>query len=214
MQLRQATRILLASAVAATATAHATVVNFNDQAQWGNTANFVSDGYRFVTTSAVSNILTAVQVCGPACPVSGSMELLLPYGPSSVTMSAANGHVFNLDSFLGAASFDFNDNGFTSDLPTTLTVTGRLAAGGAVTQSFALATIGSGPLPFTLDTLNSSFNGLSAVSFSSTGSADALFNGFTLDDIKVSAVSESSSLAMMLGGLGALGAMVRRRRAV
>ena len=140
--------------IGASAGAQATTVNFNDQPVNYFNINFVSDGYRFVTSGPFGYAVTSdQQACSPECPLSGSVELLLPFGPSSVTMTAANGAAFSLGSFLGAGTFDQNSN----EDPTSITVVGQLASGGTVSESFNIVASGSGPLPFTLETANASF---------------------------------------------------------
>lgn len=203
----------LAAAIGGSAAAHATVVNFNDQGNnYGNT-NFVSDGFRFSTSSPFGSVFTtSSQVCSPACPVSGSVELLIPYGPSTVTLTAANGSPFDLTNFLAAGTFNLSSWGPNYD-PTTITITGHLVTGGTVTESFGIASSGNGALPFTLESANASFTNLSSVTFTSSGSDFPIYNGFALDDVNVTAVPENSSTALMLAGLGLVGLVARRRKA-
>lgn len=200
--------------IAASTGAHATTVNFEDQPSSGYNTNFVSDGFRFVASGSYGlAFTTSSNVCSPSCPVSGSMELLLPYGPSSVVMTSATGAAFSLDSFLAAGTFN---QGAQVDA-TTITVTGVLASGGTVSESFGIATSGTGSLPFTLETANASFADVTSLTFTSSGASNTAFDGFALDDITVgapltSAVPESSSVALMLAGLGMLGIAARRRQ--
>jgi hypothetical protein len=203
----------LAAAIGAGTAAHATVVDFNDQPYSYQNTNFVSNGFRFVSSGPFGYAFTtASQVCSPECPVSGSTELLMPYGPSSVTLTAANSSPFDLASFMAAGTFDLSSWG-PNYTPTTINVVGHLVTGGTVTESFQIASTGSGPLPFTLETANASFTNLSSVTFSSSGSAYDIYNGFALDDVNVTAVPENSSTALMLAGLGLVGLVARRRKA-
>jgi len=198
----------------ASAGAHATTVNFEDQSLNFFNTRFDSDGFNFANSGLYGYaVTTSSNVCSPACPVSGSMELLMPYGSSVVVMTSATGGAFSLGSFKAAGTFDQNN----SNDPTTITVAGLLASGGTVSESFSIVSTGSGSLPFTLETANASFADVTSLTFTSSGAQNATYNGFTLDDITVgapltSAVPESSSIAMLLAGLGVLGVAVRRRQ--
>ncbi len=204
----------LAAVIGLTTCAHAAVVDFNDQPDV-KTTDFVSDGFHFVIDNPFGiAYTTARQICSPECPVSGSVELIDAYGPSTVTMTSASGATFSLNSFLAAGSFNFGTDG-----PKTVTVTGQLASGGTVSTYFRISDIGSGdgsgPLPFILETLNSSFAGLTSATFSSSGALYQTFDGLTLDDIAVNVpkapVPESSSTALMLAGLALVGLLARPR---
>ena len=67
-------------------------------------------------------------------------------------------------------------------------------------------------MPFARYTFNSSFTNLASVTFTSSGSKDARSDGFSIDNINVSAVPEPESYVMLMGGIGLLGVMTRRRR--
>lgn len=204
----------LAAAIGGSAAAHATVVDFNDQPIKYDNLDFVSGGFRFQTSDAYNYAFTTnQQVCGPACPMSGSIELLMPLGPVTTTMTAANGSPFDLTSFLAAGTFNQTFQA-PNDNPTTITIVGHLVTGGTVTESFQIVSSGAaGPLPFTLESANASFTNLSAVTFTSSGAEASVYNGFALDDVNVSAVPENSSTALMLAGLGLVGLVARRRKA-
>ena len=180
--------------------------------------SFVSAGFNFVANGSSAAAFLG-QYCGPACPDNGTTMLISPYGDvgqgqSTVTMSKAGGGSFSLLSFDGAGSFNFNVVAWNdpSLIPLSIDVTGSLVGGGTVRQSFAIdnSQNQSGTLNFS----NYSFSGfknITSVTFSASGSSSAVFNGFTLDNISVSAVPEPESFALMLAGLGILGLAVRRR---
>ncbi|WP_338849451.1 PEP-CTERM sorting domain-containing protein [Massilia sp. W12] len=211
-------KIALASLLSGFAAfAQAETVNFEDVTRF-STGNFTSGSFSFFMSGTASVIYNA-QYCGPSCPVNGSNIALMPYGNLSnqlgyLRMSKADGSTFSLNSFDGAASFNFNESGTKHYIPLQIDAVGITANGAQVTQSFAIdRDTPSGPLAFTNFTFNSAFSNLSSVTFSASGSSHPFYNGLAIDNINTAAaVPEAETYAMMLAGLAALGLFSKRKK--
>ena len=207
---------LLACAAVVSTQAHATTVDFEDVPAYSQ-GGFSSNGFDFVLVGDGSAVTPTGSYCGPQCPDNGTQYVVAPYGvdAASLTMTKAGGGLFALSSFDGAGAFNFGDG--STFIPNQIDVTGVLAGGGTVYQSFLIdkSTGSSGGLDFTSYAFSSSFNNLVSVRFSSSGSAIPEFNGFSVDNINataVTAVPEAETYAMLLAGLGMMGFVARRRR--
>lgn len=211
-----AKRTLLTCLLAgASLSAQATVLGFDDVPN-GTKGSFVSDGFAF-TLSGLASGMYSGQICGPSCPVNGTVLALAPYGDflgesAALTMAKRGGGTFSLVSFDGSGSFNFNDMNTPANFPRQIDVIGQVLGGATVTQSFLIdSSTLSGPLPLVSYHFNSSFSNLTSVTFRSSGSSLAMFNGFSVDNIEISPVPEPGSYAMLLAGLGLIGWSKRRR---
>ena len=179
---------------------------------------FSSNGFDFILVGEGAIVTPTGSFCGPQCPDNGTLYAVAPYGidSASLTMTKAGGGLFGLSGFDGAGAFNFGDG--SSSIPNQIDVTGVLAGGGTVYQSFLIdkSTGGNGSLNFTSYAFSSGFNNLVSVRFSSSGSDFPQFNGFSVDNINataVTAVPEAETYAMLLAGLGMMGLIARRRKA-
>ena len=204
--------------LAVQAQAHATIVDFEDVPAYIE-EDFSSNGFDFVLVGEGATVTPTGSFCGPQCPDNGTKYVVAPGGVDStlltMTMTKTGGGLFGLTSFDGAGSFNFGDG--STFIPNQIDVTGMLAGGGTVYQSFQIdkSTGSSGGLDFTSYAFSSSFNNLVSVRFSSSGSAIPEYNGFSVDNINataVTAVPEVETYAMLLAGLGMMGFVARRRR--
>jgi hypothetical protein len=179
-----------------------------------NNGTFSSGGFNFSVATNVAYV-TGVQYCSPLCPVNGSQFFLAPYA-ATLTMSQTGGGTFGLTGFDGAGAFNFNVPGWGSQfIPTQINVIGQLSGGGSVSQSFLIdkTTNPAGTLNFTSYLFNSAFTNLTSVAFSSSGSTNPTFNGFSVDNIITggNAVPAPATSALLLTGLGLIG-FTRRRK--
>lgn len=177
-----------------------------------SSGTLISGDFTFRFYSNVGTYVTNTQICDPSCPVNGTNVALLPHGPTSLMMTKDDGGSFSLLSLDGAGAHNFNHQGLSSYIPDQIDVVGYVADGTQVAQSFLIdKSVQFGPLAFTSYALNASFTNLKAVSFSSSGSKDDLYNGFTIDNISFAAVPEPASIALL--GIGLLGFAASRRKA-
>lgn len=186
-----------------------------NQYYFENAGDFVSDGFVFHTVgreSKVNNESTGSH-CGPPCATNGTNAFQGTLGPISLTMTKTGGDVFHLQSFDGAGTFAAYFG------PQQINVVGTVFGGGTVSQTFAVdQTINSGgTLNFTKNVVDRvTFSNLTSVTFSSSGALYPIYNGFTLDNISfaaTAAIPEPETYAMLLAGLGVMGAVARRRKA-
>ena len=196
--------------------AQAATVDFEDVPAY-TSANFSSNGFDFKLVGDYALVTPTGFLCGPQCPDNGSQYVVAPLGPesTSLTMSKTGGGLFDLSSFDGAGTFNFGEG--STFIPNQIDVTGVLAGGGTVYQAFQIdkSTGSNGSLNFTSYAFSSSFTNLVSVRFSSSGSDQPDYNGFSVDNINataVTAVPEAQTYAMLLAGLGMMGFVARRRR--
>ena len=208
---------LLACAAVVSTQAHAAIVDFEDVPAYSQ-GGFSSNGFDFTLAGNGSAITPTGSYCGPQCPDNGTNYVVAPYNmdAASLTMTRAGGGLFALSSFDGAGAFNFGDG--STFIPNQIDVTGVLAGGGTVYQSFLIdkSTGANGSLNFTSYAFSSGFNNLVSVRFSSSGSDIPDYNGFSVDNINataVTAVPEAETYAMLLAGLGMMGVVARRRKA-
>jgi hypothetical protein len=208
---------LLACAAVVSTQAHATIVDFEDVPAYSQ-GGFSSNGFDFTLAGNGAAITPTGSYCGPQCPDNGTNYVVAPYNmdAASLTMTRAGGGLFALSSFDGGGAFNFGDG--STFIPNQIDVTGVLAGGGTVYQSFLIdkSTGANGSLNFTSYAFSSGFNNLVSVRFSSSGSDNPDYNGFSVDNINataVTAVPEAETYAMLLAGLGMMGVVARRRKA-
>ncbi|TWT42599.1 PEP-CTERM motif protein [Thalassoglobus neptunius] len=179
------------------------------------TAGFQDNGFNFTSTSTngIFGAATASPLfMNPIGPDNGSNRYLISHSDDTViSMTQANGNPFSLLSFMGGEAHIGVLSLWASDIQ----VTGFLAGGGTVTETFALDGIhdGAGGLPdFQQFNLSGSFSNLTEVQFRGLGGNTSLF--YTLDNISVDTsvapVPEPSSMALL--GIGSIGLFLRRRR--
>jgi hypothetical protein len=194
--------------IAASLHARAETITFEDMSRpavW-----VVSAGGFFFYGDLINGAET---MCHPACPDNGtSYLLLLSMYSTTIEMRKADGGTFNLLGFDGAGSLNMNVYGLPQSIPSWIVVTGALADGSVVYQSFDVdkSTGSNGALNFTTNILDSKFSNLVSVSFQAIGYDH--IDGFSLDNISVSAVPEPGTYAMPLGGLAIIAFAVRCRR--
>lgn len=201
---------LLTAAFAATA--HATVIDFQDVASGAcnfSGASVQSQGYNFTGNPADGNLF----VCNAGVIQNNTTPALINANSRSIlTMAEATGAVFSLESFFaGGRTADFNPAGavLSYSVATGIDIVGTLFGGGTVLASVVLDSIAS--YDFTQFTLPSTFTNLVSVTFTAQGRGDT--PEFLIDDIAVNTdrvVPEPGTLALIAGGL--LGAGVARRR--
>lgn len=163
----------------------------------------VTNGYRKI--SAGSGDITGWTIGGNSVDIingaynaisGNSIDMLGSPGPGTLsqTLSTANGQNYVL-------SFDLSFNPNASNATKAIGVS---FAGGAVTNF-------TGTVPFSHYTLGFTATSAStSLTFSSTSGAD--YSGAVLDNVSVTAVPEPETYAMLLAGMGIMGAVVRRRQ--
>jgi hypothetical protein len=206
--------------------ASATTVNFEDMNAYPsdnafgvefNTDSFSSGGFYFTaTTQVVASIANdGTAICAPSCPYNGTNYFLSAYN-SSLTMTRFDGRAFSLIAFDGAGGHNMNSTS-SSAIPDQIDVAGILNNGETVSQSFAIdksELFFNAPLNFSRYFLNSSFNDLISVTFTSSGigSGYEIYKGFSLDNLTVALVPEPESLVLMLAGIGLIGFAPKMKR--
>jgi hypothetical protein len=148
------------------------------------------------------------------------MESVDSNSPISFTLTSQASTPFNLLS-IDIGSLDANDPQFHNTISTVWTFLGNLSGGGTVSE-----TIDTNPDQILTYALSSAFQGLTSVDITAKlpvmGIATSNDTGLTADfdnivatqsDVR-GAVPEPSTWALMIGGFGLAGAVLRRRRAL
>jgi hypothetical protein len=162
--------------------AQATIVSFDDAPDF--TFNPTSGGYNFTALGGF-----AITWSGNPYSDNGTQSLIYAFG--SMEMTKVGGGAF------GVSQLDSGLTWFTSETSLSVTVTGALAGGGTVSDSY---TIGDGFQTYSFSNLNN------VTSLTFTASPD----GYVAID-NIHAVPEASTWVMMLAGFGALGFAGYRR---
>lgn len=197
-------KTLLAAALAAAslgfaAQASAAVLDFESLAhdgEWTADAGYahVEDGFLLSNLSSFSFTTWGTQ----SAFYTGSTALMNDNDAGVTQLTQVGGGLFSLSSVTLATAFPYmtEDN-------VSITFLGTLGNGSTVSQTFSVADGAAQVFSF-----DSSFTNLASVSWAN----EAMYAQF--DNINVAAVPEPESYAMLLAGLGMIGAAMRRRKAV
>jgi hypothetical protein len=194
-----------AAALALGGTAHAETIDFSNIGSMGYLnvlgtlvvpGTYVEDGY---TLAASGHILSALASPTPSNFLAwAGSEAMTATPASTITLARADSAAFNLNSIDLVRLKSFAGGG------NTVTFTGHIMGGGTVTQELAIGT------DFSFDTYTfSGFTNLSSVTF---GEPLNLLHLYQFDNINVAAVPEPETCGMLLGGLGLLAFLARRRK--
>jgi hypothetical protein len=182
------------------------------------TNSISSGGLTFTASTGQVGVIANGNICSPICPDSGSASFIFgspatfPASVSPLVITGAN--AFSLSGLdyaeLGPAGYGANS--------LSLTITGILAGGGSLSRQLEIDQIIDGPggvNDFQRVMFDSVFaQGVFSSVEISGARADASTGGFSLDNLVVSFVPEPSSWSLMILGFGAVGAAMRRRRAI
>lgn len=202
--------ILVASAALLPAAAAAQVISFGAGPSQFLAAptSFVESGFTIDYTPGGGGfaIIANPPACSPACASNGT-NAFYSFNTGSLAISGGGPAGFALSSLDAAQTFT------TVNRALDFIVTGSLVLGGTVSAQFTTAP-GGGDV-FQTFLLPGTFTGLSSVTIA--GATPYPRIEFAVDNIVlnggVSAVPEPSTLVLLVGGLGVLGAAARRRRA-
>jgi len=196
-------KALAAAALALAGSAQAAdVIDFESLSNTGfpyftAVSSYAEDGYKLTVNGGLINLLFApstdnvVQYLGSTTAFAAAGDM--------VKLQRADGTAFNFNSIDLSKLSTLNRGG------NSVTFTGNFAAGGSISQ-----TVRIGQSFGLQSSLFSGFTNLKSVTWTESwdGGKDYQF-----DNINVSAVPEPETYAMLLGGLGLLGFMARRKKA-
>jgi hypothetical protein len=201
--------ILVASAAMLPAAAAAQVITFGSgpaQAFFATTS-FVESGFTLTYTRGGGGFarIDDPPVCAPACASNGT-NAFYSFNTGSLSITGGGAAGFSLTSLDAAQTFT------QSNRVLDFVITGSLVGGGTVSSQ--ITTAPGGADVFQTFLLPGTFTGLSSVTIAGIDPYPTL--EFSVDNIVlnggVAAVPEPSTLVLLVGGLGVLGAAARRRR--